>query len=532
MSRLLRALTAASILLVAIGSAPVAAAAPSNDLPSAAAAVGALPYTFAQDTTEATVTTDDVGCGAGGVDLATVWYAITPAQDATLEIDTQPSDYLVGINVFAGSADAAHLVDCASDLLRFDATAGVTYYLMFADINDDGVNGGLLDGEVRVAAPPINVSITIDTIGTAHPKTGEARITGTMTCDRPAEYAEVTVDLRQVVGRFYTLGMGGASVDCSPTPTPFETIVGGENGMFRGGRASAKVTAFACEGGSCGDASLDVDLRLRRGTWPMTPEVRLAVEPAFGAIAPANDDFGSATSVPGLPYSDTLDTTGATSTLEDPGYCLAPEIGADPAIVWYRYDAVASGPLLATTFGSDYDTTLYVGTANGAGGIDVLGCSDDTRSHESAFRFDSEAGQTYYFAVGTSPFVGENGGNLVFNLDIGPVAQVVDLDVDAVGSFDRYGTATIRGTVDCTAEATLGAVIVVELMQRVGWREIPSTEFFDFSCPGTDIPFEVRLTSPYGKFLGGHATAQVIAAACSPWECGNETVDLVVRLKR
>ena len=531
MTRLLRAVLAASLMLAMIGAVPAAAAAPANDTSATAMPVGTLPFAFAQDTTEATVGDDDVGCGSGGLDQATVWYAFTATADGTIEIDTQPSDYLVGVNVFAGSPVEANRLDCTNDLLRFDAEAGTTYFLLFADVNSDGINGGSLEGEIRIAPPPLGISLTVDPIGTAHPKTGEARVTGTIACETPAEFAEVTVDLRQVVGRFFTIGMGAGSADCGPEPSPFSAIVPGNNGSFRGGSASAEVYAFACDAVSCGDTATSVELRFRRGTWPSTAEVRLAA-PAFGAVAPSNDAIDAATEIQSLPYTDSLDTTGATVSATDPGYCFGPEIGPDPATVWYRFDAAVSGPLLATTFGSDYDTTLYVGTANGAGGIDVIGCSDDARTRESAFRFDATAGQTYYFAIGASPFAGENGGNLVFNLDVGPPAQVVDLDVDAVGSFDRYGVATIRGTVNCTAEATLGAVIVVELSQRVGKRVIPSVEFFDFECPGTDIPFEIRLTSPYGKFLGGHATAQVIAAACSPWECGNETVDLTVRLTR
>jgi hypothetical protein len=33
-------------------------------------------------------------------------------------------------------------------------------------------------------------------------------------------------------------------------------------------------------------------------------------------------------------------------------------------------------------------------------------------------------------------------------------------------------------------------------------------------------------------YRGGQTTAQVIYAACSEFECGNETVDLRIRLRR
>jgi hypothetical protein len=522
----------AALVLAATVGAPAVAAGPGNDLPVAATAIGSLPYTIDQDTTEATVGGDDVGCGAGGLDVATVWYTFTPEEDLRVEIDAGASDYLVGVNLFAGSADEASRFDCNNDALAFDAEAGTTYYLLFADVNDDGVNGGSLRADVRIAPPSLNVTLTVDATARVHPKTGQALITGTVACDRQAEFAEVSVMLRLETGRFYTIGAGAASAVCGPGPSAWAAIVSGENGRFVGGRATVQLTGFACDMLSCNEATQAGSVRLRRGVFELPTTGRVAPTPVQ-AEAPANDDIGSPSTISSIPFSDSVDTTGATTGATDPAYCFAPELGSDPASVWYAYTASASGPLLATTFGSDYDTTLYVGAADGTGGITVLGCSDDTRSHESAVRFDAVAGETYLFAASASLFGGSVGGNLVFNLDVGPPAQTVELKVDPTGSFDGYGIATIRGTVSCAAPAPLGAVVIVELMQRVGNRELPATAFVGIDgCPATGIPFEAKLASPYGKYSGGRATAQVIFAACSDFECGNQTTDLTVRLRR
>jgi hypothetical protein len=190
---------------------PVAAAAPGNDLPSGATAFTTLPYTIDQDTTEASVGTDDVGCGAGGLDIATVWYAFTPVEDVRVEIDARASEYLVGVNLFAGSADEASRFDCNNDALAFDAAAGTTYFLLFADV-DDGVNGGALRAEIRVAPPSLNIALTVDPTAKVHPKTGQALITGNIACDRLAEFAEVTITLRLETGRF-TTHRGRCSLD-------------------------------------------------------------------------------------------------------------------------------------------------------------------------------------------------------------------------------------------------------------------------------------------------------------------------------
>jgi hypothetical protein len=380
-----------------------------------------------------------------------------------------------------------------------------------------------LRADVSVAPPSLDMTLTVDPTATVHPKTGEALITGTAACDREADFAEVTVTLRLATGRFITIGAGSGQTACGPTPSGWAAIVGGENGRFIAGAATVQLTGFACDILSCNEMAESGSVRLRRGTFELPTVLGTRASTLAAGAAPANDSIGSPIIIDALPYSGSLDTTGATTGSSDPGYCDAPEFGQDPGSVWYAYTAAESGSLLATTFGSDYDTTLYVGTADGAGGMTVLGCNDDTRSHESAVRFDAVAGETYLLSAASSPFGGSTGGNLVFNLDVGPPAQAVTLHVDPVGSFTRYGVATIRGTVSCAAPAGLGSIIIVELMQRVGNREIPATAFLDLEgCPAAEIPFAAEVSSPYGKFLGGHATAQVIFAACSVFECGSE----------
>ena len=253
--------------------------------------------------------------------------------------------------------------------------------------------------------------------------------------------------------------------------------------------------------------------------------------PAAAAAGPENDRIGKAIVIGSIPFTYSQDTTQATSSRGDPGYCFAPEFGSDPATVWFSYTATATGPLGVTTFGSDYDTTLYVGTASGSG-IDVIACGDDSRTLQSAVRFDAVAGQTYLFAVGSSPFSGENGGNLVFNLDVGPVAQVVDLTMDTVGTL-RGTTVTFHGTVSCTAPATLGSIAVAELTQEQGTTQAYGVGFEDvLGCPGSDIPFSIDVPSEIGRFQPGPATAQFIYAACSQFECANETIDTAVTIVR
>jgi hypothetical protein len=246
---------------------------------------------------------------------------------------------------------------------------------------------------------------------------------------------------------------------------------------------------------------------------------------------PANDSIAGATVIGSLPFVDTIDTTAATAEPADPPSCWWADFGRDSATVWYAWTAPASGPIGAATWGSDYDTTISVGTSDGAGGIDVLACNDDTRSLQAAVRFDAVAGQTYLIAIGASPWAETAGGELVFSLDVGPAAQAADVEFDPDGSFVK-GTVRFSGTVSCAAEAGLSSLLVVELSQFGSSRETAAgTAFLDIAgCPGEDIPFEIEVPATFGHFHPGVGVAQVIWVACNDFECANETIDLTVSI--
>ncbi len=113
MKRTLTLAVAGALLATLLSTTVAAAAAPSNDLHTGAIALSdALPQTVTADTTEATVTTDDFGCGAGGVDQASVWYSIAVTDGFDVLIDPTASSYLVGVNVYINSPGQENLVTC------------------------------------------------------------------------------------------------------------------------------------------------------------------------------------------------------------------------------------------------------------------------------------------------------------------------------------------------------------------------------------------------------------------------------------
>lgn len=254
------------------------------------------------------------------------------------------------------------------------------------------------------------------------------------------------------------------------------------------------------------------------------------------AAPPGNDEITAPTLVTGIPYSDgPYDTGEATTGATDPGFCFAPEEGPDAATVWYSFTPATDGRYLADTFGSSYDTTIYVGTPDGAGGIDVLACNDDTMGLQAAVVWEATAGTTYLIAIGTCCAGGEvgeagPGGTLLFHVDVAPSPASFDLAVDPVGTISRYGTVTISGTATC-ANAEGGAVdIVVE--QRVGRFILRGFAFVEVACDGSEQAWTVDVTSDDGRFAGSRVSVTAFGSACTFFECADDFETVTVRLRR
>ena len=115
------------------------------------------------------------------------------------------------------------------------------------------------------------------------------------------------------------------------------------------------------------------------------------------AAAPSNDRVNRATPVSSLPFQDVLNTSAATTSMNDP-VC----VGQGPT-VWFRYRASQDGPVTADTFGSDYDTTLSVYTSTPGRMLTQIACNDDDDGLQSLVLFQATAGVTYYMMVGARP---------------------------------------------------------------------------------------------------------------------------------
>ena len=229
--------------------------------------------------------------------------------------------------------------------------------------------------------------------------------------------------------------------------------------------------------------------------------------------APANDDFASATESTSLPFTDSINTSDATTAVDDP------ECAGNGHTVWYSFTAPAEMGIEANTFGSDYDTTLSVYTGS-RGALTQIACNDDAaETLQSRVRFNATEGVTYFFMVGS--FFDSPGGNLVFSVEEIPliVPLEVSVSIDPVGSVvPKAGIATIHGTVTCSRPASVD--LFGELAQRAG-RVIIRGFFEEFlECSG-ETPWSATVTGENGRFAGGRAQASVFAFAFDP-ETGEE----------
>lgn len=230
----------------------------------------------------------------------------------------------------------------------------------------------------------------------------------------------------------------------------------------------------------------------------------LALTAAPAVAQPSNDELAGATPIPGIPFSDTVDTTDATRAAGDPD-C----VGGDGHTVWYEFTPSDPQSVQADTFGSSYDTTLSVWTGS-ADSLTQIACNDDAGGDlQSRVRFEASAGETYYLMAGSFPDSG--GGLLVLNLDVAPPPLDLGVDVDSTGSvIARNGTVTLTGTVTCSRPSDV--VVFGDVEQRAGRTLIRG--FFDtvVSCDGT-TEWEATFEGENGIFKPGKADASVFAFA-------------------
>jgi hypothetical protein len=251
----------------------------------------------------------------------------------------------------------------------------------------------------------------------------------------------------------------------------------------------------------------------------------VAVARPVAAAPPSNDTIAAATVITDLPFSDTVDTTEATTDADEQAAaqpCV--DLGA-PAIekaVWYAgtivTDAVA---VVVDVSASSYSAGIAV-FAGPPSAATFVTCAHGVVSGPVS------AGQTFYVMVfGDVP--GSPGGTLEISV-FEAVPVEVALTVDVIGHFDaRTGTATISGTATCSGVAGF-AGISGTLRQPVGRFAVDGFFFVPLVCDATTHAWTAQVIPQGGKFAGGRATVEAAAFACGPAGCDQDLVQQPIRL--
>ena len=256
--------------------------------------------------------------------------------------------------------------------------------------------------------------------------------------------------------------------------------------------------------------------------------VALSASSALAATAPGNDVYGGRVVIGSLPFSASVDTTGATTDANDTeanATCGAP---ATDASVWYEFVATADGPIVVDVSASDYSAGVIVGSGS-PGSYTLESCGGGTVG------FSGSTGVTYTILVFDDQYDGAGvGGQLEITVEAAPPLPVVHLTVNSTGNFNsRTGSATIRGTVTCTGGDEFGKNnISVQLTQTVGRFKFSGDGQAQFACDGTTQPWAVDVLSSNGKFGGGKAAVIAYADACAGFGCGFDSAERVVTLRK
>jgi Family of unknown function (DUF6299) len=246
------------------------------------------------------------------------------------------------------------------------------------------------------------------------------------------------------------------------------------------------------------------------------------VAPA-AAAPPANDTFAGAVTISALPFSDTVDTTEATTDADDANANASCGAPATDASVWYAFTPASATGVSVDVSASDYSAGVIVVTGS-PGSFALVACGP------GSVGFSASAGVTYYLLAFDDTPDGTNGGTLQISVTEAALPEAA-VTVDPTGLVNPHtGVITVSGTFTC-ANADF-AFVDVTVTQRVGRFTI--TGFGEVSadpCDGQSHPWSLGVTGSNGRFAGGKANVDAFMFACGPVECATDEAIQTVRLR-
>lgn len=263
-----RALFLAIVLLFSLAGTALASAINDTQATAIDVPVGS---TVTEDTTLADLTDPvetalNANCGAPRVEHG-VWFSITPTDTMFVIFDTTESDYGAGLMLFPATVSADSLITCGPGQIIEQLVGGDEYFLFVFGDGETAATAGTLRLHIDEAAPPPEISVTINKSGTVD-KQGIAHIGGTVTCtseDDAGILFEVFGDMSQRVGRVVIRGFFGSFLDapCDGSTLEWTADVFGENGLFAGGKAATVAIGFGCTD-ICSEGFAEATIQLRK----------------------------------------------------------------------------------------------------------------------------------------------------------------------------------------------------------------------------------------------------------------------------
>lgn len=156
-----------------------------------------------------------------------------------------------------------------------------------------------------------------------------------------------------------------------------------------------------------------------------------------GGNGPPNDSCQNARIVGPLPYQDSLDTTNATSSSDDPASCTG---SGDSNTVWYAITPSANTAYAVDARSSGFNTVVSVFTG-ACGSLASIACNDDfsaslNETDRSLLTFQASAGVTYLIEVSGKG----SGGTLQIKVGLTTIT-----DVQYVSDGVNADFLTVRG---------------------------------------------------------------------------------------